>query len=106
MFEGVPNWPDLSWFWRIVDKHQVEIFLRRSNSAPLPDAFRRQLGDNNVPQPLNCSAQSASRSIPKNPYPGPEPSFPQRGESTRAEHDSGGACRTGRVFERDHGSVL
>jgi len=26
MFEGVPNWPDHSRFWQIVDKHQVEIF--------------------------------------------------------------------------------
>ena len=26
MFEGVPNWPDHSRFWHIVDKHQVEIF--------------------------------------------------------------------------------
>jgi acetyl-CoA synthetase len=26
MFEGVPNWPDPSRFWQIVDKFQVEIF--------------------------------------------------------------------------------
>ncbi len=26
MFEGVPNWPDHSRFWQIVDKHEVEIF--------------------------------------------------------------------------------
>ena len=26
MFEGVPNWPDPSRFWQIVDRHQVEIF--------------------------------------------------------------------------------
>ena len=26
MFEGVPNWPDFSRFWQVVDKHQVEIF--------------------------------------------------------------------------------
>lgn len=26
MFEGVPNWPDHSRFWQVVDKHQVEIF--------------------------------------------------------------------------------
>jgi len=26
MFEGVPNWPDHSRFWQIVDKHKVEIF--------------------------------------------------------------------------------
>jgi acetyl-CoA synthetase len=26
MFEGVPNYPDFSRFWQVVDKHQVEIF--------------------------------------------------------------------------------
>ena len=26
MFEGVPNYPDASRFWQVVDKHQVEIF--------------------------------------------------------------------------------
>ncbi|MFN3370436.1 MAG: acetate--CoA ligase [Sphingomonadaceae bacterium] len=26
MFEGVPNWPDHGRFWRVVDRHQVEIF--------------------------------------------------------------------------------
>jgi acetyl-CoA synthetase len=26
MFEGVPNYPDISRFWQVVDKHQVEIF--------------------------------------------------------------------------------
>jgi acetyl-CoA synthetase len=26
MFEGVPNYPDPSRFWRVIDKHQVEIF--------------------------------------------------------------------------------
>jgi acetyl-CoA synthetase len=26
MFEGVPNWPDYSRFWQIVDRHQVNIF--------------------------------------------------------------------------------
>ena len=26
MFEGVPNYPDFSRFWQVIDKHQVEIF--------------------------------------------------------------------------------
>src|SRR3546814_2605996 len=26
MFEGVPNYPDSSRFWQVVDKHQVNIF--------------------------------------------------------------------------------
>ena len=26
MFEGVPNWPDASRFWQVIDKHKVNIF--------------------------------------------------------------------------------
>jgi acetyl-CoA synthetase len=26
MYEGVPNWPDFSRFWQVIDKHQVNIF--------------------------------------------------------------------------------
>ncbi|HEY0420300.1 MAG TPA: hypothetical protein VGC80_12355, partial [Acetobacteraceae bacterium] len=26
MFEGVPTYPDASRFWRVVDKHKVNIF--------------------------------------------------------------------------------
>jgi acetyl-CoA synthetase len=26
MFEGVPNYPDASRFWEVIDKHQVTIF--------------------------------------------------------------------------------
>jgi acetyl-CoA synthetase len=26
MFEGVPNWPDPSRFWQVIDRHRVEIF--------------------------------------------------------------------------------
>src|SRR5690606_40936192 len=26
MFEGVPNYPDFSRFWQVVDEHKVEIF--------------------------------------------------------------------------------
>ena len=26
MFEGIPTWPDASRFWRVVEKHKVEIF--------------------------------------------------------------------------------
>ena len=30
MFEGVPNYPDPSRFWQVVDKHHVSIFYARS----------------------------------------------------------------------------
>ena len=26
MFEGVPTYPDSSWFWRVVEKHRVNMF--------------------------------------------------------------------------------
>jgi acetyl-CoA synthetase len=26
MFEGVPNYPDTSRFWKVIDKHKVSIF--------------------------------------------------------------------------------
>ena len=38
MFEGVPNYPDASRFWQIVDKHQINIF----HSAPT--AIRALMG--------------------------------------------------------------
>ncbi len=38
MFEGVPNYPDASRFWRIVDKHKINIF----HSAPT--AIRALMG--------------------------------------------------------------
>ncbi len=65
MFEGVPNYPDTSRFWQVIDKHQVNIFytrptairaLMRDGEAPVKKTSRRASG---------CSARSASRSIPK-----------------------------------------
>src|SRR5690606_20645527 len=38
MFEGVPNYPDASRFWEVVDKHQVTIFYTA------PTAIRALMG--------------------------------------------------------------
>ncbi len=38
MFEGVPNYPDASRFWRVIDKHQVTIFYTA------PTALRALMG--------------------------------------------------------------
>jgi acetyl-CoA synthetase len=66
MFEGVPNHPDTSRFWRVVDKHQVTIFytaptairaLMRDGDAPVKAASRaslRLLGS--VGEPINPEA--------------------------------------------------
>ncbi len=43
MFEGVPNYPDVSRFWRVVDKHKVEIFYTA------PTALRALMRDGEVP---------------------------------------------------------
>jgi len=66
MFEGVPNYPDNSRFWQVVDKHQVNIFytaptairaLMRDGDAPVKSTKRtslRILGS--VGEPINPQA--------------------------------------------------
>ena len=66
MFEGVPNYPDSSRFWQVVDKHQVTLFytaptairaLMREGEAPVKKASRaslRVLGS--VGEPINPEA--------------------------------------------------
>jgi acetyl-CoA synthetase len=66
MFEGVPNWPDASRFWRVVDRHQVTIFytaptairaLMREGDEPVRGTSRaslRLLGS--VGEPINPEA--------------------------------------------------
>jgi len=41
MFEGVPNYPDASRFWQVVDKHQINIFYTA------PTAIRSLMGAGN-----------------------------------------------------------
>ena len=62
MFEGVPNYPDASRFWQVIDKHQVNIFytaptairaLMREGDAPVRQTSRSSCA---------CSARWASRS--------------------------------------------
>jgi acetyl-CoA synthetase len=66
MFEGVPNYPDSSRFWQVVDKHQVNIFytaptairaLMRDGTGPVQQTSRaslRLLGT--VGEPINPEA--------------------------------------------------
>ena len=66
MFEGVPNYPDASRFWQVVDKHKVNIFytaptairaLMREGEAPVKKTSRaslRILGS--VGEPINPEA--------------------------------------------------
>ena len=66
MFEGVPNYPDFSRFWQVVDKHKVSIFytaptairaLMREGDAPVKATSRksiRLLGT--VGEPINPEA--------------------------------------------------
>jgi acetyl-CoA synthetase len=66
MFEGIPNYPDSSRFWQVVDKHQVNIFytaptairsLMRDGDGPVKRCSRaslRILGS--VGEPINPEA--------------------------------------------------
>ena len=66
IFEGVPNYPDTSRFWQVIDKHRVNIFytaptalraLMREGSTPLESTRReslRVLGT--VGEPINPEA--------------------------------------------------
>ncbi len=66
MFEGVPNYPDFSRFWQVVDKHQVNVCytaptairaLMRQGEAPVKQTSRqslRLLGS--VGEPINPEA--------------------------------------------------
>ena len=66
MFEGVPNYPDTSRFWQVVDKHKVTLFytaptairaLMREGEGPVKKASRsslRLLGS--VGEPINPEA--------------------------------------------------
>ncbi|MBM3108602.1 acetate--CoA ligase [Pseudomonas arcuscaelestis] len=66
MFEGVPNYPDASRFWQVVDKHNVNIFytaptalraLMREGEAPLKSTSRKSLRLlGSVGEPINPEA--------------------------------------------------
>ncbi len=66
MFEGVPNYPDSSRFWQVVDKHQVEIFytaptalraLMREGDGPVKATSRKSLRLlGSVGEPINPAA--------------------------------------------------
>ncbi len=66
MFEGVPNYPDSSRFWQVVDKHQVNIFytaptairaLMRDGEGPVRTTSRKSLRVlGSVGEPINPEA--------------------------------------------------
>ncbi len=66
MFEGVPNYPDFSRFWQVVDKHKVNIFytaptairaLMREGEAPVKKTSRKSLRLlGTVGEPINPEA--------------------------------------------------
>lgn len=66
MFEGVPNYPDTSRFWQVIDKHQVNIFytaptairaLMREGDAPVKKTSRKSLRLlGSVGEPINPEA--------------------------------------------------
>jgi acetyl-CoA synthetase len=66
MFEGIPNYPDSSRFWQVIDKHQVNIFytaptairaLMRDGEAPVKKTSRKSLRIlGSVGEPINPEA--------------------------------------------------
>jgi len=66
MFEGVPNYPDSSRFWQVIDKHQINIFytaptairaLMREGEAPVKKTSRKSLKLlGSVGEPINPEA--------------------------------------------------
>jgi acetyl-CoA synthetase len=66
MFEGVPNYPDASRFWQVVDKHKVNIFytaptairaLMREGEGPVRKTSRKSLRLlGSVGEPINPEA--------------------------------------------------
>jgi acetyl-CoA synthetase len=66
MFEGVPNYPDSSRFWRVIDKHDVNVFytaptairaLMREGAEPVRRCSRRSLKVlGTVGEPINPEA--------------------------------------------------
>jgi acetyl-CoA synthetase len=66
MFEGVPNYPDFSRFWEIIDKHKVNVFytaptairaLMREGDGPVKKTSRKSLRLlGSVGEPINPEA--------------------------------------------------
>jgi acetyl-CoA synthetase len=66
MFEGIPNFPDSSRFWQVIDKHNVNIFytaptairaLMRDGEAPVRKTSRKSLRIlGSVGEPINPEA--------------------------------------------------
>jgi acetyl-CoA synthetase len=66
MFEGIPNYPDMSRFWQVIDKHQVNIFytaptairsLMRAGEEPVKKTSRKSLRIlGSVGEPINPEA--------------------------------------------------
>ena len=55
MFEGVPNYPDMSRFWNVIDKHKVNIFY----TAPTAIRALMQAGDEPVKKTSRKIASAA-----------------------------------------------
>ena len=65
MFEGIPNYPSMSRFWEVIDKHKVNIFY----TAPTAIRSLMGAGEDPVKRPAarrcGCWARSANPSILK-----------------------------------------
>ena len=53
LFEGIPTWPDVSRFWRVIDKHAVTIFYTA------PTAIRALMRDGD--EPVHATSRASLR---------------------------------------------
>ena len=76
MFEGVPNYPDVSRFWEVVEEAQGQHLLHRPDGDPRPDAGRRRAGEEDR---RDLSSAAAARLGRRTDQPGSLDVVPQRG---------------------------
>jgi acyl-coenzyme A synthetase/AMP-(fatty) acid ligase len=66
MFEGVPNYPTVSRFWEVIDKHKVNIFYTAPTAIRALMREGRSAGEEDEPRVAAAAwVPSASRSIRK-----------------------------------------
>ncbi len=117
MFEGIPNYPDMSRFWEVIDKHQVNIFytaptairsLMRAGEEPVKKTSRKSLRIlGSVGEPINPEAwewyhRSSATSAARSSTPGgrPRPAVtssprcraPRRSSQARPRDPSSASC--------------
>ena len=99
MYEGAPNWPDFSRFWKIVDDHQVTVFYTAPTVVRAFIEWRDQTSSSTTSSSLRLRAPSASPSIPK-----PGSGIARRSATTAAASPRTAYSATGAIKQYDQSS--